>query len=63
MDRNEKPKNPEIPQSKTLDVSTRLQHTLEFQKKVGSNASEGMDLLARQEKASKGQKLPSSVSV
>jgi hypothetical protein len=31
-------------------------------KEVGSNASEGMDLLARQEQAGKEQNLPASTS-
>lgn len=58
MGRNEKSKNPAVPQSKRLDVSSGLQCTLELKKKKkGSNAREGMAKLARQEQAGREQRL------
>jgi hypothetical protein len=54
---NKKSKNPVV--SHSMDFSAGLQYKLFSSKEVCSNASEGLDLLARWEQADKEQKLPS----
>lgn len=60
---NGKLKNLVVVQFMRLNVSADLQYFLKYQRRLCSNFSEGMDLLGRQEQASKEKKLPFSISL
>lgn len=60
---NGKSNNTVIAQSLKLDVSACLVFSIYWNHEVNSNASDGMDLLGRQEQAGKEQNFPISMSL